>query len=313
MLLRNRNDLLFALEESWALIGWELQQAETPADIRSALQRIQGINCSSLEYYCNPYRREITSHQLHEVRKRLQKVSDKLREAYFNWQKCKDSAELAQSALSQTRDEGEHAQLRTICQTVDTSLAAATKTLQQLQNRQTLLDRALRQREAAFAQSELLEFIRNDRYASTPLNFANAMAGPPAIHWRQSMIRCVGFHDGASHGLTYKRFQILTEVFKQPSTNAEEAIEQMKARLLQAKGQDVIPLNALAENWYLLRCAIEAAFHAERPPKETLPYRVFAEYQRRYGCQSHLDMLLIERESLTTPTFVKERRRVGKR
>jgi hypothetical protein len=198
-----------------------------------------------------------------------------------------------------------------IRQGAETALAQAHKTLNQLQTRWGRLETALRQRGAAFAQSELLDFIRSDKYASTPLSFANAMAGLPMIHWRQSMDRCLSLEGGASSGLTYRLFLVVADVLKHPAASAEEAIELMKARLIQAKGQDVIPLNTLAENWHFLRNAIESVFKAEHQPKEALPYRIFAEYQRCSECHSSLDALLARREVITTPGFVKERRRIG--
>lgn len=311
MLRCARGELLFALEQRWALIGWELQQAETPADIQAALLRIQGITCRNLELFCIEYPQETTFSQLQAVRKRFEEVSSNLRKAHSNWKKCKETAELAQSALSNTRDPQKSEELLPIRQGAEAELAQAHKTLNQLQTRWGRQETALRQRGAAFAQSELIAFIRSDRYASTPLDFANAMAGLPHIHWRQSMDRCLSFQDGASNGLIYRRFQIIANVLRHPAAYAEEAIQRMNARLVEARGQDVIPLNALAEGWYFLRCAIESVFNDEHQPKEALPYRIFAEYQRRSECQSPLDNLQAKKEVITTPAFVKERRRIS--
>jgi len=72
-------------------------------------------------------------------------------------------------------------------------------------------------------------------------------------------------------------------------------------------------LNALAENWYFLRCSIETAFQGEGLRDEELPFRIFAEYQQRFGCQSELDILLAEKEVLTTRAYVKERLRGARR
>jgi len=310
-LQRTRNELLYALEENWALIGWELQQAETPSDIRAALRRIEGINCPSLELFCLEYRRETNFSELQATRKRFQEASGKLREAHSNWTQCKEPAELAQSLLSKISDAQQREELRTICQETESSLAAASKALLQVRARSTQLERAVLQREASFAQSELLEFIQSDRYESTPLTFANAMAGLPAIRWRQSMDRCLSLEVGASCGYTYARFLIVGAALNHPAVNAEEAIERMKARLLQAKGQDVFPCNALAENWYFLRCAIESVFAAPGPAERAIPYRIFAEYQRRFSIQSALEILAARREILSTPAYIKERHRIG--
>jgi len=311
MLRHARNELQFALEERWAHIGWELQRALSPVDIRAALGRIQGITCGSLEAFCLEYLRETTFHRLQATRTQFEEVSGKLREAHLNWTKYKETVRLAQLALRDASDEQTREKLRPFCQETEATLAQANRTLNQLQTRQNLLESALRQREASFAQSQLLDFIRSDRYSSTPMSFANAMAGLPLIHWRQSMDRCQKLKDGATNGVVYRRFQIVADVLMRSAANAEEAIEGMNARLIQAKGRDVATLNELAENWYFLRRAIESVFQAERPPKEALPYRVFAEYQRLMGCQSPLDVLLKEKKIIETPAYVKDRKRAS--
>ncbi len=309
VLIRSRNELLFTLEETWALIGWELQQAETPPSLQAVFRRIQGINCRGLEYFCLEYRRETTFPQLLAARKRLDELSDKLRATKYIWERCKESSELVQPTLKNLGETQGRQEMQTLCQETVTASAQAWKSLNQHQTRWKPLENAVRLRQAAFAQSELLKFIRRDRYASTPLNFANAMAGLPTIHWRQSMARCLSFQEGALKGLNYRRFQFIAEVTKQKALTAEEAVERMKAHLLHAKGPDVKPCNALAENWYFLRCAIESVFRGGCPPEDALPFRILADYQTRSQTQSPLDTLQKQREIITTPAFVKERRR----
>jgi len=257
------------------------------------------------------YRGETTINQLQSERKRFQEFFLKLKEAQSNREKCKNSADLAQMTLSKTHGVHKCEELRTFCQETDTALTQANKTLDQLQSHREKLERALRQCEAAFAQAEIMKFIQSERYASTPINFANAMAGLPAITCRQSALRCAGFNNSSSHGLAYRQFLIVEKVFKYPATDVQEAVERMKEHLLKAKGREVEPLNALAENWYILRCAIEEVFQAERFPLEALPFRIIAEYQRRSESQSGLKTLRAASEVITTPAFVKERRRIS--
>jgi len=305
MLRRNWGEILFTLEQNWALVGWELQQAETPSDLRVALQCIQGINCRCLELLCLECRRETNIPLLQAVRKRFQEVSSSLRVAQADWRKCRESVELAQSTLSMTLDAQKREELRFNCHETEAALAQANKTLNQFQTSWSQLERALRLREAEFAQDQILDFIKSGRYASTPVTFANAMAGLPVITWRQSSSRCARFKDGASRGLTYKQFLIVKEVFKYPTASAQEAVERMKAHLLHAKGKEVEILKALAENWYYLRRAIDTIIQTVHCPEEALPYRIFAEYQRRSECQNSLDILQAQREVITTPAYLR--------
>ena len=153
----------------------------------------------------------------------------------------------------------------------------------------------------------MLDFIRSRRYRSTPLNFANALAGLPHIHWRQSMALCVRLGDDVYHGPTYIQFLIVAKTLKHRSACVEDSFERMKTRLLKAKGEDIGLLNMLAENWYFLRRAIETIFQGEQVPEEAFPYRVFAEYQRRTASKRELDAVLAEREIVTTPAYAKWR------
>jgi hypothetical protein len=233
-----RNELLFVLEENWALIGWELQQAETPSNIRAALRCIDR-NPRRLEPFCLEYHREATFSQLQAARRRFQNASGKLSEAQANWEQCQERSERAQSAQRAIGNAPKSDELRLHCREAESSLALATNAMLQLQADRTRMEETVRQRAAWFAQSELLEFIRSDRYRSTPLRFANAMAGLPAIRWRQSMDRCRGLKDGASHGITYARFLIVSTVLKHPLGSSEEAVEQMEARLRGANDREV--------------------------------------------------------------------------
>jgi hypothetical protein len=178
-LRHTRDEFLFVLEQNWALVGWELQQAETASDLRAALRPIQGINCRSLELFCLEYRGETTIKQLQSGRKRFQELLFNLREAQTNREKCKKSADLAQLALSTTQGAQKCEELHAICNETEIALVQANKALDQLQSRWTRMEGELRTREAAFAQAEIMKFIQSERYASTPVNFANAMAGFP--------------------------------------------------------------------------------------------------------------------------------------
>jgi hypothetical protein len=187
------------------------------------------------------------------------------------------------------------------------ALSKAYTNLNHRQSETMDLRKTIQRVETTFAQAEVLDFIRSDRYSSTPLNFANALAGLPHIHWRQSMTRRTRFEHGARHGLTYTQFLIVAKTLKHHSVSTEEATERMKTRLLKAKGNDVGLLNTLAENWYFLRSAIEAVVPGSHSPPQKLPYRIFEEYQRRIASRDALEIVRADKENMTTPAYVKWR------
>src|SRR5205814_1205314 len=84
---------------------------------------------------------------------------------------------------------GDRKQLNTLCDVLgnrQASLDAANKVLADVRTRERELEKILRDKEAAFSQSELLKFIHARKYARNPLQFANAMAGLPDMGWHQS-------------------------------------------------------------------------------------------------------------------------------
>lgn len=225
------------------------------------------------------------------------------------WKKCEDSSYRAQSALTLAGNDPKRAEIHVICKETNIALARSRAALSRFQSRTTALQKIIQRMEASFAQSEVLDFIHCGRYEPTPLHFANALAGLPHIRWRQSTARCVRMEGRGYHRLTYIQFLIVTETLKHCSTSSDEAIEQMRTRLLKANGQDVGSLIDLAENWYFFRCAVEAAFQGNSSLGDSLPFTIFADYQRRVGSKGPLDSLLAEGEIITTPAFEKWRSR----
>jgi hypothetical protein len=81
--------------------------------------------------------------------------------------------------------------------TVREDIARQQEGLAQLQsdtNRLTTEERDLDNKsmaqEAYVYASELLDFLQSGRYALNPQSVANALAGLPTMHWRQSLFRC---------------------------------------------------------------------------------------------------------------------------
>lgn len=284
-------ELAFVLEQKWALVGWPLQQANTLSDVRAALKLITGMSCQHLEAFCREPVRETTAASLRETRKRLIQARNKSQTAYEPF----------------ARDESAQQALRAITNPSGSSLslsveglsvwAEAIRIWEKAKTSCDALQAALEQQEAYFAQSELLDFIQSRRYAFTPLSFASAMAGLPYISWRQSCNRCAGFQDHVS-SITYRMFLIVERACTLPITGTEEAVERLKTSLMRPQHTDREACRMLRENWHFLRLAIPSGHRTKQTPKRELPYRIFAEYQRRVENQSKLDTALARKERL---------------
>lgn len=71
-----------------------------------------------------------------------------------------------------------------------TQLASANGASDEYRDKERDLRNDLTAKEAAFAQTELAEFIAKEKYARNPLQLANVMAGLPHLTWEQSYTRC---------------------------------------------------------------------------------------------------------------------------
>jgi hypothetical protein len=297
-LLNSRADLLFVLEENWARVGWELQRASTTEEIRAALCRIKGFNCSRLDLFRRGETDETTSVQFRNTRKQLQKLRTRIRKALPLSTRRKELADWALAELNGSTLLSERDASQREFQSATYKLERITGFLRRIQQQAMTLTSTVERQEAYLAQTELLEFIESDRYASTPVNFANAMAGIPRISWRISSLRCAGLHKHNNPGLTYSMFEVVAAAFKSPTTDLGSAIDQMKARLLASANRHSEPHKALRSNWYFLRTAIETKWRSDLQPVESIPYRVFAEYQRLYEVQSPQSVRLASRNRL---------------
>jgi hypothetical protein len=285
-------ELAFVLEQKWALVGWPLQQANTLSDIREALNLITGIRSQRLVAFCRETIQESTSTSLRKTRKELIQARDKMRAAYEPF----------------ARDEAAQRVLRAISNPNAPSIALDLEDRSEWEEQARIWARAktsydalqtdLEQEEAYFAQSELLAFINSRKYAFNPLSFASAMAGLPYISWRQSRDRCAEFEDQPLPGMNYRMFLIVERACAKPFSGAEEVIERIKAYLQQSQGADKEACQMLRDNWYFLRLAIPSAFAIEQDSTGDLPYRIFAEYQKRVENQSKLDMTLARKGRL---------------
>jgi len=288
------------LEQNWALVGWELQQACTVVDIRAALEPLKTRDYSRLEVFKREVNTErTTSIKLRRTRQAIKDAESKWRSAHKKLEASRQSAERARMALKQVQSTPDEDEISTFCEQRERELAEATAKWQECDLRLDALRDDLDLQEAEFAQSELLKFILSGRRALTPLSFANAMAGLPFIGWRQSDKRCSRhpLQPESSHGIVYQRFLIVSKIVAQPASNTEEVVQKMRAHLLDKATHKDFPSEELREYWYYLQCAIESECVKRHNPR-AMPFRIFAEYQRRTSVRSVLDMLLEEENRL---------------
>lgn len=287
------SDLHGAFEYHWAEIGWKLQRARTIAAVRKALQPITHLR-SSVELFLHESTETTSMKELRESRKATDGLRIGLRKANAEE---RETAERLERALGALKDMGPDDQLQQLCEKRKRRRADISEKVQELRNRLEASEHRVRRQEAYIAQSELLDFIGSKRYTLSPLTFANAMAGLPFISWRQSAIRCRRLDAGHRFPLQYEMFQEVARALATPPKTAEQAIEQAKKYLLTSKRQSQLSIQWLRDKWYFFRVAIETAY-ADKTERAAMPFKVFAEYQRRTSSPSRVDQVMQEEERL---------------
>lgn len=313
-LLGRRDRLVWLLENNWGRVGWELFQATTIEQVRSALEPLDREIDFVLKSFTTAAIRNISRIEFREMKKKSVHLHGQIRDALEEEESWKESHEKAlrafrqlhsakQSLVGRNEERSEFlqtlAELREIakeCRVRRVKLLKKHAHREELEKEERALSKHITEAAAFLAQSELLRFILSVRYTLTPSTFANAMAGFPEIGWRRSSTLCARTASSNSNNTAYQTFQIIRKgvgVESRPVVIEDE----LKRMLLAAKGSDDFAIQELKKNWYYLKEAVRTACTNEAP-KGKLPYRITAEYQTRITYRSALDLLHEEEEHL---------------
>lgn len=291
--LRHRRDALnFILEQNWGLIGWELQHAKDLSDIRSAFCLITEHHHPLLDMLRHEPTMDATPNTLRALRKELTRVESESRRLYQALEHEKRYAEYALTTATHSKDSVARSEVQSLLPTFEARHVSAEEDFEANRKRLIELDSQLVAMEACFAQSQLLEFIQSGRRKFTPLNLTMALAGIPYLTARVSCERCSPLEPAIYPGFTYLMFCAIKDVFSTSAGEMRPGLEQMRSYLLDKRRKILPHIIELKKNWYFLECAIESVGKRSEISRSALPYRIFAEYQRRFGCQSQADMLL---------------------
>jgi hypothetical protein len=277
-LQRAVTELQFALEQNWGVAGWLLRQAREISEVRIAFQKIENPKCRFLELFTQKETKRTTGNELRRARQEVKNAELRFRDNFAALQRAQDSCERVFYEWVAHSDPVKKAQI----QSMRSGLAHTYEEAQLLERASRLRSESLRtelkEREAYFAQSEILRFIQSNRREFTPLNIARAMAGIPFIAARVSCERCSASKMGLEDSFELQKFQIIERVLVEPITNLESAIERLRKRLLMGRGRHLPSPAELRANWYFLESAVRSAACDFDAPHGSLAFRVFAKY-----------------------------------
>ena len=169
-------------------------------------------------------------------------MREQLRAAGMAEEQRRKSLDRITSALAQAESTGGGAErdFQRVFEERTREHQAARRVCEDLRQKEKALSKLYEDERAFLAQSELLKFIRSRRYAFTPVNLANAMAGLPEMGWRQSAKRCSRHKPKHGDGAVYWLFKLIRRALSERKPS-EPFVELVKLKLQSYKPKGGLP------------------------------------------------------------------------
>jgi diguanylate cyclase (GGDEF)-like protein len=303
-LLGARNAWAALLEESWPEIGSSLlcirdRPSSTIEDVKKTFEPVKRNphNPGLAAGFYHESAETATAADIRMNREKLGKLQAQIHHTQAKHDELERSSREAEAALTGASPGDE--------QTIREEATRRLKCLHQvgddlikLQSEGDVLDKQLRDQEAFVSRSELLDFLLCEKYAVTPRNLANAVAGLPSMKWRQSVSRCstMPFNEPYLH---YRVFETISKIWGDQSQEFEDPpVRLFRTKLLKLSKKAGYARQFLCDNWNDLRLAIEECWKSKQS-RESIPFVVTSVFMRNATKQKNpVERILAEREKL---------------
>ena len=282
VLLGCQDTFVSVLESSWSDFAWELKKASSISAVREALSPLKGQGLAyPLEVFLEESPTRASAKELRTTKRTGWEASQATREAREPYDKQVQLVTEAKSALAQTENQSKARRA------VETELVKRQRELNRLASdlkeaseKRERLDQERHGQEAFVAQTELLKFVRSRRYAFTPRNLANVMAGLPYVGWRQSIRRCRKFPCQIAVSTNYQVFEAIAHILRgrRPKSSGQ-ALEVLRAELPKLGRKHAHARSYMAENWPYLKEAIEECWKGPSGPRSR-PFMLTSAFAR---------------------------------
>lgn len=232
-LSRRFNDFKHFLENNWGRIGLELQRVRKPAEVRTILKLVPGVESwrafqdRSATCLLEDDEIEVEKRELDLLRQQHEDADNTESRLYSEYHRAYEKAAAATTALkgsiSQfgaaplllqffwviflTARELRVEELTNETNRIKTSLDLARETKQDLKKQLT-------PRSAWFARNEVVKFRKSTRFENSAINFAKAMAGLPEYGWLHSFRKCSKIKDVSDTATIHLLFEVLERLVK---------------------------------------------------------------------------------------------------
>jgi hypothetical protein len=299
-LLNYRDRFIEILSFAWGDIGWKLTVARTPEDLRQAFS---SLKLHAHEFLLNPFVRptRVQASAL-EIRRTKQNRGQPVKRTY-------EVQALLDTATQRMRESGSAVSqninsphLKLLLKEHVRRLAEFRKfsrEMDRLNGELKRLDTLVADQEAYYARKELLDFISYAKYAHTPRNLAQAMAGLPHIGCWHSFQKCEKepsplwpTEPDEIPPLSYRVFLIIEECWIGKShENYRSMVDLLLERIRALPPTSDLRAELKREVRYLSQ-AVEEIDLAHSPSGE-VPHLIFASYLRNKGKPRSLEELTL--------------------
>jgi len=294
-LVQRRDQLHGIFAAHWPIIGWNLQHARKPLHISDALRPLASLNHPTVEllladsfkkpmpddFLLLRQERKSLYSQLAEAQNGLNKANANVTEARSAFEQAhkwfavaRDSYTLARKKRKATDSflkEREKWSRR--CESVQTELSRREKNLIECTEKIGLIEKEIKNREAHFAQTELLRFVLSERYVFAPLNFANAAAGLPHMGWRRSFLLCLRVECSPATSINYLIFEAVKSILEGASPASPEDAASEIHRQISKRNRFESVREYLGEDWPALEQAVLAVWNSSIRA-DARPYKI---------------------------------------
>jgi hypothetical protein len=293
-----RDQLVFMFGNSWHDVGGNLRWIKKPADVIEALAVWKNDDQYVVKCLLRPSSTPASPKWLTVTRRKLGDLNRALYDASDAREKCRQSLETAERALSANLSDGEKAVVQDQVTKRTEKFAHADAEYSAIADRQKKMQELLLDGQASFAREEFLRFCKSNRYRLRPLNMANALAGLPHIGWRQSAKRCKKSAAPGADGLSLQVFGTIQSILRS-CTRRSDLIGHAERWLRTQKSTKSLGVSELQAKWFYLRWSIKTVLEASpRVPTRDLPFAIAREYWKRLRQPSNVDRLFEEEERI---------------
>jgi hypothetical protein len=301
----SRNSWVQLLEESWLKVGWPLLQirnkrSSSVRDIRNSLEPLKemmhnsGLAASFYHQTLEPARpAEVlkTRRRIGDLDAEIIKVQAKRDESFRS---CLD----ADKAMKMAGPEDEDIIRGEALNRFQRLLQSASDLRELGDDREKLHRKSVNQTAYVF-QTELLDFLRSRRYAVSPRNLGDALAGLPGMKWRQSFERCSDMQFNAP-AQEYEVFELLSVTCSRlPEETNEHPRELIRAELLKRPRSFDHTRRFLRDHWRDLRLAIDECWERRADNSSLFPFVLSSVFMRNARQQKDArEQLLTDTEKL---------------